>query len=399
MHDRVAIEADVPRGRIAGTVAPGLEGVAQAFAENFEERGEVGAAFAAYHRGRLVVDLWGGLADPATGTAWRRDTAQVIFSGSKTLVSTCMLMLIERGRLELDEPVCRYWPEFAAAGKEWISVRDVLTHQSAVPGIRTPLTEHDLFDERSMVRLLEQEAPFEGLEGRVCYHPLTFGWLCGELIRRVDGRDIRRFFAEEVAAPLALDLWIGLPPALEPRVATLVAGADWGSGPEHTLGAGDATIAAVWENPRDRLVEPFEQNTPAYHAAGIPATGAIGTARSIAKLFGCLACRGELDGIRLLSPRTVAMAQDLEAYGPDPLIGTPIAHGLGFELQTELMWFGPPEDGFGHTGAGGSVHAAWPDRQAGFSYAMNELRDSQPEARAQSLMDTLYDGLARSGLQ
>ena len=395
MLAQVDVAMDVARGRVAGSVAAGFEAVADAFAENFAERDELGAAFAAYHEGRLVVDLWGGLADPSTETAWQQDTVQAIFSGSKGLLGVCLLLLVDRGLLDLDDPVCRHWPEFANAGKQHIRVRDAVSHQAALPGIRTPLNEQDILDEDLMARLLEQEAPFGGLEGRVCYHPLTFGWLCGELIRRIDGRGVGRFFAEEVARPLALDLWIGLPAAIEPRVATLVPGASWGTSPEHTLGATDPRIAAVFDNPPGRLAPPLQHNTAAFRAAGVPATGAIGTARAIAKLYGCLACGGELDGTRLISPRTIARARAHLAGGPDALIGTPRAFGIAFELQTELMPFGPPPAGFGHTGAGGSAHGAWPDQHVGFSYAMNQLRDGDPDPRAQALLRALHDVVGR----
>jgi CubicO group peptidase (beta-lactamase class C family) len=395
--DQVDVAIDAPHGRIAGTVCGGFEGVARAFEENFTARGEVGAAFAAYHRGQPVVDLWGGLADHATGAPWRRDTVQLIFSGTKGLVGVCLLLLIDRGLLDLDAPVCRYWSEFGRAGKERIRVRDVVSHRAGLPGVRAALSLQDILDEHLMARRLEREAPFPGLEGRVSYHPLTFGWLCAELIRRIDGRSVGRFFAEEVAGPLALELWIGLPPSVEPRVATLVPGADWGTSPEHTLGSVNAAVAAAWDNPPGRLAEPLQQNTRAFHAAGVPATGAIGTARSIARLYGCLACDGELDGVRLVSAQTVARARTCLARGRDALVGVPRAFSVGFELQTELTPFGPPQSAFGHTGAGGSAHGAWPALHAGFSYAMNELRDEDPDPRAQALLRALHDAIACRG--
>ena len=203
---------------VHGFVAAGFDVVAEEFERNFAERGELGAAFAAVRDGEPVVDLWGGVADRAAGRAWREDTLQVIFSGTKGLVAVCVLIAIERGLLELEAPVARYWPEF---GKEDIRVRDVVSHTARLPGIDEPVGIDQFADAALMTRLLERQAPSEDPRASLCYHAFTYGWLCGELIRRVDGRPIGRFFAEEVAAPLELELWIGLPDEYETRVSTI----------------------------------------------------------------------------------------------------------------------------------------------------------------------------------
>ena len=372
---------------IQGEVAPGFEAVATAFMDNFSTRGELGAAFAVWRGDELLVDLWGGVRDPRTGAPWERDTLQLVYSGTKGLTSVCLLLLIDRGLLDLDAPVARYWPEFAAAGKGDILVRHAVTHQAGLPGLREPLVGDDLLDDRAMAARIAAETPFWPVGEQVCYHPMTWGWICGELIRRIDGRSAGRFFADEIAAPLGLDAWIGLPPELEERVSVIRPGPGWGVAPElsEERATADPVIRAVWHNPPGRHREPLAQNTAAYHQAEIPAANAIVSARSMARLYGLLATGGG----GLLSPETLALGHRCLVTGRDPLIERPWAYGVGFQLQTELMVLGPPGTAFGHAGVGGSVHGAWPDQGLGFSYAMNELR-SAPDFRASACLDALY---------
>jgi CubicO group peptidase (beta-lactamase class C family) len=378
-----------------GAVAPGFERVRDEFERNFAERGEVGAAFAAVRDGETVVDLWGGLADQAAQRAWQEDTLQLIFSGTKGVVAACLLMLIDRGLIDPNAPVARYWPEFAGAGKDDIRVSDVASHQAGLPGLRAPVVESDLIDDVRMAAALAAQPAEEDPRARDAYHPLTFGWLCGELIRRVDGRSVGRFLAEEIVAPLGLEIWIGLPEHLEERVSTLSYAPDWGvSLPDAAQLASDELAARVWANPPLFPAEHLPWNTRAFHAAEIPGAGGIATARSIARLYGCLARGGELDGVRLLSARTLERGRACLVRRTDSLQDELSAFGLGFELQTELLRLGPPTEAFGHTGAGGSCHGAWPQARAGFSYCMNRMVDRDPvDARAQALLRALYEAL------
>jgi CubicO group peptidase (beta-lactamase class C family) len=376
-----------------GQVEAGFEPVADAFARNFAQRGEVGAAFAATLDGRPVVDLWGGVADGASERPWQRDTMQPIFSGTKGLTALCMTMLVDRGLLALEDPVCEHWPEFAAQGKEAITVAEVLSHRARLPGLRTPLSEQDILDPRRMADLLAAQAPEDDPRVRFAYHRLTYGWLCGELIRRVDGRSIGRFFAEEVAGPLGLELWIGLPPALEPRVAVLQYGPDWGHNTAHAADPfpGDALWASIWRNPPMYLPDRLAWNEPALHAAELAAGNAIGTARSIARLYGALARGGEVDGVRIVSPQALEAARTPLASGTDPFLGEAMVYSAGFELSGSSTWLGPAPAAFGHGGAGGSVHGAWPEQRVGFSYAMNELRDDPAgDERSSALLEALH---------
>ena len=212
---------------IHGFVADGFAPVAEQFARNFTELGDVGAAFSVVRHGETVVDLWAGTAAP--GRAWAEDTLQVIFSGTKGLTATCMLMLVDRGQLDLEKPVAHYWPEFAANGKERLLVRDIVSHHSGLPGITEgALAIDDLADDQAMEARLAAQPLSPDPNAYRCYHALTIGWLCGGVLRRIDGRSLGRFFADEVAGPLGLDIWIGLPEAQEPRVGTLQLASDWG---------------------------------------------------------------------------------------------------------------------------------------------------------------------------
>ena len=388
---------DAAAGAVGGYVAPGFEGVRAAFAENLRERGELGAAFAVTHEGVLVVDLWGGVADPETGRPWRQDTLQLIFSGTKGLVALCLAMLVDRGRLELDAPVARYWPEFAAAGKQDLRVLDVASHQAALPGIATPLAPDDVLDDRRMAALLAAQPPDPDPRAAATYHPLTYGWLCGELVRRVDGRSVGRFFAEEVAAPLDLEVWIGLPAHLEPRVSRLAQSPHWGrraGWDDPGTFERDPLLGRIWNNPPLFAPGPIAWNDPAWHRAEIPGAGAIATARSMARLYGALALGGTLDGVRLLDSATLERAHRPVSRRFDPIAQAEQVFGVGFELQAPARALGPADDAFGHCGAGGSVHAAWPSLRAGVSYAMNEMRDDElADPRARALLDATHAAL------
>ncbi|WP_131769815.1 serine hydrolase domain-containing protein [Candidatus Protofrankia californiensis] len=383
---------------VAGFVAPGFEPIAEEFDRNFALRGEAGAAFSAYVDGELIVDLWGGVADAEAGRRWRKDTLQLVFSGTKGLVATCLLVLLDRGELCLDAPVCEYWPEFAANGKETISVAELASHRARLPGIRSPLAAADLVDDRRLAALLAEQPPETDQRAARMYHPLTYGWLCGELVRQVSGRSVGRFFAKEIAAPLQLEVWIGLPNAMEPRVSMLSYGPGWGANPAYGPGSagGDQLQAMVWANPP--IFPPDEPlwNRRALHAAEIPGVNGIGTARSMARLYGCLARGGELEGARLASSEAIDLARTELARFREPFVGEPIAYGVGFQLQTEARVFGPPAEAFGHTGAGGSVHAAWPEERVGLSYVMNQMRDDPAgDPRSQALLDVLYEAVRR----
>lgn len=385
---------------VKGWVAPGFECVKAEFERNFRDRGEVGAAFAAVCDGTPVVDLWGGLADAEEQRPWEQDTVAVIFSGTKGLVALCMNMLLDRGRLDADAPVCRYWPEFAAHGKERILVRDVLTHQARLPGIRDRVAVRDLLDDVRMADRLARQPPEADPRARFSYHALTFGWLCGELVRRVDGRSVGRFFADEVARPLRVPIWIGLPPEIEPLVARLSIASGCGRSPgfDPAQRAGDVLFQSVWGNP-PLFQDPLFWNTRAVRAAEIPGAGGVASARAMARLYGALASGGALEGVRLLSGPALDRARRQQVCAYEELLEAERAYALGFAVKdpedTEL---GPPADAFGHGGAGGSRHGAWPSLGVGFSYVMNQMRDDDDDQRGTRLLGALHS-VASDGRQ
>ncbi len=386
-------------GKTEGFVAPGFEGVREEFERNFTERDELGAAFAATLDGKPVVDLWGGQADRDSRRPWAGDTVQVVFSGTKGLVALCLLMLADRGQLDLDAPVARYWPEFARHGKEGVTVAELASHRARLPAVAEPIAIEDYLDPERLAALLADQAPERDPRAGFVYHGLTYGWLCGEVIRRVDGRSVGAFFAEEVAVPLGLQAWIGIPPEVEGRVATLEFAPRWGEAGALAGLHEDPLWRSIWTNPWIFPAETMHWNRADLHAAEIPGAGGIAEARSLARLYGCLARGGELDGVRLLRPETLELGRRQRSGGADPFSGVVHAFGIGFQLQTERGLFGPAPDGFGHGGAGGSVHGAWPSRRVGFSYAMNQMRDTDPvDPRAIALLASLYEALEQDGL-
>jgi len=315
------------------------------------------------------------------------------------LLAIMVLVLIDRGLLDLDAPVSRYWPEF---GKDEILVRHIVSHAARLPGLSSPVDIPDLTDDRRMAALLAAQSPNDDPRAALCYHALTFGWLCGEVIRRVSGRSPGRLLAEEIAAPLSLDVWIGLPEAYEASVSTLYLGSNWGIAPffDPALWARDPLVESLWGNPPlwgdpvHWTPDTFAWNSRTFHAKEIAGANAIGSARAIATLYGELA-RG---GGPLLSVKTLALGRQTVSDGIDQVHGNRLRTGVGFQLQTELRLLGPPEDAFGHTGAGGSCHGAWPAQRVGFSYAMNLMQDpTSGDQRALRLLTALHKALAPRG--
>jgi CubicO group peptidase (beta-lactamase class C family) len=365
---------------IGGHAEDGFGKVADAFAQNFASHGEVGGAFSLYVGGRPVVDLWGGLADAAHGRPWTESTLQLVFSTTKGATAVCANRLVDEGRLDLDAPVARYWPEFAGGGKQDLPVRHLLTHQAGLPFCEASLTAADVLAQRAVLAALEDQAPLWAPGTAHGYHALTYGWLVGEVVRRIDGRPLGRYFAEEVAGPLGLDFWIGLPPEEEARVSTLIPSAlptdpavvelmlaVMGPG---TMGYRALTVndAVPWMS-----ADYMPWNTAEFHAAEIPAANGITDARSLARMYA--ACVGPVDGVRLLSDRQVAAAATLQTQGLDQCLQAETRFGLGFMVDGPFVGMLSPRS-FGHPGAGGSLGFGDPDAGVGFGYVMNQMQSN-----------------------
>ena len=348
-----------------GWTAPGFEGVRDAFENNFAKGLEIGAAFSAYYRGKKVVDVWGGIADPATGRPWDEHTLVLVFSTTKGVTAICANKLAQEGALDVDAPVAKYWPEFAAGGKADIPVKYLLSHQAGLAWVDGEMTLEEALSWDPVVDALAQQVPHWEPGTQHGYHATTYGWLVGEVIQRVTGKSVGTYFRDEIAAPLGLDFWIGLPESEEPRVAPLVGGlvdpalfedpetrdlVNSVMGPDTVLGkalyapAGVFSGVGVW-------------NSPAVHAAEIPAAGGIGDARSLARMYA--ACIGDVDGLRLLDDAQMRRAATQLTSGPNTvLMNMDIQFGLGFMVPSELIALRGTGT-FGHFGAGGS--AGWAD--------------------------------------
>ncbi|WP_159768668.1 serine hydrolase domain-containing protein [Streptomyces sp. HM190] len=381
---------------VNGTVAEGFEPVREAFLRNFETLGEKGAAVVVYRNGRKVVDLWAGTRDVDGDAPWQRGTAQIMRSATKGVAAAAPLMLAERGELDLDAPVGRYWPEFKAHGKDGVLVRHVLNHRAGLPVLDRPLTPAEALDPRRGPEALIAQTPAWEPGTAHGYHPLTYGWLLDELVRRVTGRGAGEWIAAEIAAPLGLDLWLGLPPSVAAEGRVGRAGR-LPAAPEPTGGLrvrAKRSVTAAYDDP-DSLtrrafaaITPFpDQNDPAYRATPLPATNGIATADALARFYAALI--GEVDGVRLLNPATMEAARAEESAGPDRTLVINTRFGLGYMLHgTASPLLGPGS--FGHPGRGGPLGFADPESATAFAYVTNGYRKTvTADPRAQALVKAL----------
>ena len=347
---------------VHGECHPRFARVREVFQKNFESS-ELGAAVAVTLGGEPVVDLWGGHLDRERTREWERDTIVNVYSTTKGMTAICAHQLVEQGLLDLDAPVARYWPEFAAAGKESIPVRWLLSHQAGLPAVEKPLAEGANLDWDTMCAALAEQPPWWEPGTKHGYHALTYGYLVGELVRRVTGRSLGTYFREEIAEPLGLDFHIGFGPELDERVSDLYAPprpdpqALPQEGPladfmKQMLDPSTLTGAA-FNNPPSRE---GQVNSRAWRAAEIPAANGHGSARALARVYGVLATGGEQDGVRVLEQESIERALEEQAFGPDAVLGgMPMRFGLGFMLRHDFMPLGPNPRTFGHPGAGGSI--------------------------------------------
>ncbi len=377
---------------IHGSVADGFGPVADAFRENFERSGsnEVGAAFCLYAGGAEVANLWAGEADKASAAPWTDETLALVFSTTKGATAICVGMLVENGKLDYGDTVATHWPEFGAAGKGAVTVGQVMSHQAGLIYADPPLTLAEILEVDPVVETLAAQAPLWTPGEAHGYHALTYGWLAGEIVRRVDGRRIGQFVADEVAAPLGIDFWIGLPESEEARVATLLP-APRPEGEELELmmkiaGPGTDGGKALSMSGAIAIADgdmPF--NTRAVHATEMPAANGITNARSLARMYG--ATIGEIDGVRLVSDATVDAMRAEQVHGEDRSLVLPTRFGHGFMLNATYLPL-LADGSFGHYGAGGSLGFADPEAGVGFGYVMNQMGGGiAGDPRAVNLID------------
>lgn len=381
--------------RIEGRVDSRFARVRDAFAENFASGGDVGAACCVYVRGRVVVDLWGGWADRERERPWSENTAALVFSATKGITAACVLRLVERGLLDLDAPVAAYWPEFAAEGKGEISLRWVLGHRAGVPAVDAALTLEQVLAWDPVVAAIAAQRPAWEPGSRHGYHFRTYGWILGEVVRRVTGATLGHVLANEIAAPLGADFWVGLPADEEPRVATLIPPPPLADPDARALFAQltgpDTLLGRALTGPSNLFHYDDMWNTRALHAAEMPSSNGIGTARALARIYAALV--SDVDGVRLLRPETVAAAREVVSDGPDAVLGLPTRFGVGFMLPPAVSLAARPT-AFGHPGAGGSLGVGDVDAGMGFGYAMSQMQlGLTGDPRSARLLEAVYTSL------
>jgi CubicO group peptidase (beta-lactamase class C family) len=374
---------------VDGTCDQRFAKVRDTFVESFTERGDVGASVAVTFEGELVVDLWGGTVTGTRTGRWQRDTMVNTFSTTKGMTALCAHLLIDRGDLDVDAPVVRYWPEFGQAGKSEIPVRWLLSHRAGLSALREPLPTEALFDWDRMCDALARSEPWWEPGSASGYHAMTFGFLVGEVVRRITGLSLGTFFRREIAEPLDVDFWIGLPEAEHDRVADLIVppGGVW-----PTIPAGAHPSVRAMHNPPmdDELV-----NSVAWRSAELPAANGHGTARALARVYGALANGGAIDGVRLVRPEAIERMREPQPEGVDLFIGlalggVPFRWNLGFMPNILGVTYGPNPRAFGHTGHGGSVAMCDPESRLSVAYVMNRMQVASegrpPDTRGVSLI-------------
>ncbi|MFH9859796.1 serine hydrolase domain-containing protein [Streptomyces sp. NPDC017202] len=376
---------------VHGTVTAGFEPVGEAFARNFDTLGERGAAVAVYRDGHKVVDLWGGSRDVDGGAPWERGTAQIVRSATKGVAAAVLLMLWQRGELDLDAPVGAYWPEYKAAGKDRTLVRDVLAHRAGVPVLDRPLTPAEAADPDLGAAAVAAQAPAWEPGTDHGYHAQTYSWLTGELVRRVTGRTIGAWIAEEIAAPAGAELWLGLPERERARVGRV--GQTEAPSPTGALRTRPKrAVADAYADPGSLTRRAFaaitplpDENDPAYRAAVLPASNGIATADGLARFYASLI--GAADGgRRLLAPQTTDAARGERSAGPDRVLVVNTRFGLGYMLHGAASPLLSPTS-FGHPGRGGPLGFADPESGIAFGYVTNGFRSSvTADPRAQALV-------------
>jgi CubicO group peptidase (beta-lactamase class C family) len=390
------------------------------FQHSFASGEEIGAAVCFVLDGKCVIDLWGGHYDLARTREWERDTLVNVYSTTKGMTALCANQLIDRGMLDIEAPVSEYWPEFATAGKEGITIRWLLSHQAGLCAVSTPLPRNALYDWDRMCEALAAQTPWWTPGAAHGYHAFTFGYLVGEVVRRITGESLGTWFRKNVAEPLGADFHIGLDAGNDSRTSDMY-GVHIGNKPAPVRTPGnpapgttgpfaefarrvqDVTTmqwAAFQNPPQDRDAV----NTRAWRAAEIPAANGHGTARALARIYGALARGGEIDGVQILRPQTIARAITEECSGPEQLFcgAVPMRFGLGFVLSDgnhRYSRLSPNPRAFGHAGGGGSLGMADPDHAIGFGFTMNNMQASIVSAGATPtvLIDAFYEALNEGG--
>jgi CubicO group peptidase (beta-lactamase class C family) len=375
------------RDTVDGFTQDRFAAVREGFEANLASGADVGASFCATLDGEIVVDLWGGYADPGRTRPWTRDTIVNVYSTTKTMTALVALILADRGELDFDAPVARYWPEFAANGKAGVKVSHLMSHSAGLSGWKEPISKADLYDWEKATSLLAAQAPFWEPGTASGYHALTQGYLVGEVVRRITGKSLGTVFREEVAEPLGADFHIGLPASEDDRVAELIP-----PPPGSAVGDGQQTElqANMSHNPG---IDVAETRTRAWRGAEIPAAGGTGNARSIAQVHAILANGGVAQGKRFMSEAGCRKALELQIEGQDLILASPQRFGLGFGLAGGIVPLPHPNSLF-WGGYGGSLAIIDMDAHTTFGYAMNRMAPTTTgDLRALGLVMAMWQAL------
>lgn len=368
--------------QIHGSADPAFAALTAEFERNFAERGDVGAALSLVIDGAPVVDLWAGSLDAARTRPWAAHSVVNVWSTTKAIGALCFAMLVERGACAYDDLVVRWWPEFAAHGKDGVTIAMLLSHQAGLCSFRDPAVVEDFYDQPAAAARLAASEPLWPPGSRSGYHAISIGVLAGELFRRIEGRSLGAFIAAELSAPLGLHLTLGLPASEEARRAEMIAPPELATSNMTT--DLNPSQAAAYLNP---VIEPLLPNTAAWRACELVSANGFSNARSLARLF------GEVAAGRLLSPQTLAQATALRISGVDEVLGVPARWAAGFLLNTDGL-YGPSEATFGHSGWGGSFAMVDPDRKVALAYTMNRMgTDLVGDPRDVALIAAAYEGL------
>jgi CubicO group peptidase (beta-lactamase class C family) len=364
------------KGRMMADVQARVQAVIDDLVARDVERG---MQVAVYYDGKLVVDAWSGIADPATGRRVDGDTLFVVWSVTKGVTATAIHILAERDLLDYDAPIARYWPEFGARGKHAITVRHALTHTAGIPAMPEGVEADDICDWDGMCRKIADLEPVWEPGSAHGYHAVTYGWILGEVAQRVDGRPLPRIVREEICAPLGIeDIYFGIPDAVEPRVAPLES-----SPPaRETLAPDTLLMRSIW--PYGNRTE-IVANRPSLLRAVLPASGGVMSARAIARHYAALVGDG-VDGVHLLGPERLRIASSLQLEAPDVISGNVGRRALGYHLGDPGSAMGARTGAFGHAGAGGALGFADPRQRLGFGLAKNRMVDSAPGQSAATLV-------------
>ena len=377
----------MPLDTVDGFTRDKFAAVRDAFEANLASGADVGASFCATVDGEIVVDLWGGFADPARTRPWERDTIVNVYSTTKTMTFITALLLADRGELDFDAPVAKYWPQFAANGKAAIKVSHLMAHSAGLSGWREKITTEDLYDWEKVTRLLAEQAPLWEPGTASGYHAITQGYLIGEVVRRITGQSIGTFFRSEIAGPLNADFWIGLPASEDRRVADLIP-----PPPEGAISnfAQSEVQKVTFNNPG---VDVSATKTRAWRGAEIPAAGGTGTARGVAEIHTILANGGVAKGKRFMSEAGCRKALEVQIEGTDLMLGGPAKFGMGFGLPGAMIPLPNPNSLF-WGGYGGSLVIIDMDAHTTFAYAMNRmLGTTTGDTRAFGLAMAMWEAL------